>query len=205
MRQWAMMTGVAGLALALMVTTVDARGRGPAADGKAGWGRGDFRGGRLLAQLNLTEEQQAALKALRDQRMETKKALRAEAQQAFEDLRALAQRDDATVEEVEAIEARLDDIHRRMRTERRAFRLEAYDLLTPEQKAQVPTAWRLAIGPGPGMGMGPGGGKGWHGGRGWGWGKGGPGMGGGPGWGGGPCWGGPPPDAPEAPEAGDDE
>ncbi len=74
-----------------------------------------------------------------------------------------------------------------MRTERRAFRMAAYDLLTPEQKAQVPTAWRLAIGPGPGMGMG----KGWHGGgKGW--------HGKGQGRGGGPCWG-PPPDAPGAP------
>jgi Spy/CpxP family protein refolding chaperone len=154
--------GGAVLALALVATTADARGRGKMGDKD---GRFEGRSGRLLATLDLSAEQQAALKAVKEERRETKQALHEQMMRAHEELRALAERDDATVEEVEAIEARLDDLHRQMRTERRAFRLEAYELLTPEQKAQVPTAWRLAIGPGPGMGPGKawkGKGKGWH-------------------------------------------
>jgi len=164
------MLGGAVLALALVVTTAEARGRGKMGS-RDGWGHDGGRGQRLLASLDLSDEQTAALQALREERRQTKQALHAQAQQAFEDLRALAQRADATVEEVEAIEARLDDVHRQMRTERRAFRMQAYELLTAEQKARVPTAWRLGIGPGPGMGKGGRHGFG-HGGRGMG-----PGMG----------------------------
>ena len=204
--------GSAALALALVLATgaADARGRrggGPGGPGPGGPGPGGpgmehgmGHGQRILAQLDLTDAQKTGVSALRAEHQTQMKALHEQMRQLHESMRSLVERDDATVEEVEAIEAQMDELHRVIRTERRAFRGQAFDLLTPEQKAQVPNAWRLGVGPGPGMG--PGMHRGWGGrGKGFdqdgkGFGKGGPGCRGPRGWGqgDGPGWA--PPDAP---------
>lgn len=172
MKKTLLIVSVAALSVALLASVALAQGRRGRGQGPPGDADGCRGPACMIEELGLSEDQVAAIEALREAHQEQLQALQAERQAVMEEMRALAENESATIEDVEFVEDKLVMAQRAIRSERRFFRAQVYDLLTPEQQAQVPNAWRLGLdrphgrrGHGNRHGrMGRGGGRGWQGG-----------------------------------------
>jgi len=167
---------------------------GEESPGRAGRGmkRGMRPGPRIMANLELTEEQEEAIEALRTQSRERDSATREQMVELRNQLQALWQVDQPDADAILAKHAEMNALHDTMREQRRALKQSIDGVLTNEQRAQLeehrgdrPTKGRRGRGEGFGGrggghgtdGMGPMGGGFGRGGRGGGHGMGMPGMG----------------------------
>jgi len=144
---------LAALALALTAIGTSLSAQGPGFG--PGRGHGPMGEGRGLRGLNLTEAQQAQVKAIHDKHQAAFKAKGEAAQaarKALSEAMAKASTDTATLKSLhdQASAARFD-----MMLEHRAVRQEILPLLTPEQKAKFETS-PMGRGPRGGWGRGPG-------------------------------------------------
>jgi Spy/CpxP family protein refolding chaperone len=138
---------VLGLALVATVALAWGPGFGP------GFGRGP--GGPAYGSPpipNLTADQSAQIKALRDSFLKEMEPLQKELYAKGQELRTLWSTQNADPAAIKAKQDEISDLRSELQEKATNLRLEIRKILTPEQLAQLPAAGR---GFGPGMGFGP--------------------------------------------------
>jgi len=137
------------LVVALLATTAFAWGRG--------WGRGPgagFCGGpdeRAFSQLNLTADQTAKIKALREAHLKDVTPLREKMFSKRNELRLLWLKDNPDEAKILAVQKEMRALRDQLEDKRTSHRIAAFKVLTPEQQQKM-----QAFGPGSGKGRGPG-------------------------------------------------
>ena len=145
---------VLAVALLAIGTSLQAQGRGP------GFGPGHGRGeGRGFMGLNLTEAQQAQVKAIHERHQAAFKAKGEAAQAARKAMRAAMADAGADAKTLQGLHDKVSTAQFDLMLEHRAVRQEILPLLTPEQKAQFEKR-PMGLGPRGGRGRGPGAGRG---------------------------------------------
>jgi periplasmic protein CpxP/Spy len=136
------LSALAAVALAVPAAQAQPQ-RGPGEGGKAGMHAGmaghkgpmrGHRGGMMtLRQLDLTEEQQVAVRALFEQHRAERQGVREQHQELRRQLRELSQQPDADATEVGRLTLQLEAQRQEARASMTALKAQIQDLLTPEQ------------------------------------------------------------------------
>ena len=127
-------------------------GRGPGC-GYGPMGRGDFAG---LAGVELTADQQAQIKSMRDAQFKELEPLRAEMFAKRDEVRKLWLEANPDQAKITAAQQQMRTLRDQLQDKMTAFRLEVLNVLTPEQRANLQSA-ASSRGFGPRGGIGPGG------------------------------------------------
>jgi Spy/CpxP family protein refolding chaperone len=143
--------GFALAALAVLPAT-SALARGPHGPGGRGFGGPGF-GPLMIEVLDLTEEQQARIDALRESTFGERDAMREQAAQLHQELRALWAADEPDREAILAKMAEMDGQRQQQRVKMVDFRLAVREILTPEQRQKLSELQAKA--PGHGRQAGP--------------------------------------------------
>jgi protein CpxP len=110
-------------------------------DGKRGFGkRGHFAkrgGGMMFRGLDLTDEQKAQMKAIRQANRETMKPIREQMKANREKLQQLSAGGNFDAAQVQAIAAQQGSLSAQMIVERERVKSQMFNILTPEQKAKA--------------------------------------------------------------------
>ena len=122
---------LAALALTFGATSAEAGHRGRGKDAK-----GD-RITRMVEQLELSAEQQAALVKLRDEMIEDAEPIMAKLRAVRDEQRTLWQADDIDEARVKALHKKAHRLEGQLEELRIELRLDVVDLLTPEQRAEL--------------------------------------------------------------------
>lgn len=127
---------IAALVLVMAVSALaqpGSRGR----SGKEGR-QGDRQAG-MMAKLDLTEDQQTAINALRDKNRDGMMETRKEIARVKNDIKGLMLQDDPDAKAVDKLVHRSGELQTAMRADRMAMRLEMRKLLTDEQRDRLIT------------------------------------------------------------------
>jgi Spy/CpxP family protein refolding chaperone len=114
--------------------------------------QGDFRG---FTRLDLTADQKARIKEMRDARFKDSKPLQEQMIAKRDELRKFWLEANPDEAKIAAAQKELRSVRDQMQDRMTAFRLDAYKVLTPEQQEKVKSS-AAGRGFGPGRGMGPG-------------------------------------------------
>ena len=139
MKRLAMVAGVLVSGIALGSTAVLAQ-MGPGGRGRGrGCGGQGQRGhmGRIMRQLDLTEEQKAKVKTLREEMKTTGTPIRGQMKKKFEEMQALWKSDTPDRAQILAKHAEIDEIRKTVRAARVDFRLSLLAVLTPDQRSKI--------------------------------------------------------------------
>ncbi len=110
------------------------------ADGKRGFGkRGHHRGGMgmMFRGLDLTDEQKAQMKSIRQASKETAKPIREQMKANRQKLQTLSESGTFDQSQVQAIAARQGSLMAQMIVEKEKVKSQIFNILTPEQKAKA--------------------------------------------------------------------
>lgn len=134
-RRSILFSGVIALA-AIALAAPAAFSRGPDGPGGGFGKRGGERGARLVQALDLSEEQAAALKTLREEQQATAKATRQGLREKRQAIRAQWQSGNPDRATLLALTSEVSAIEAQLATSRVGFMFAAKDILTPEQFAK---------------------------------------------------------------------
>jgi zinc resistance-associated protein len=157
------MTAVAMLFVAVFATSAFGFGwgRGPGC-GYGPSGRGDF---AVFAGVELTAEQKAQIQSMRDVQFKETAPLREQMFAKRDEVRKLWLEANPDQAKITAAQKEMRLLRDQLQDKMTAFRLDALNVLTPEQREKMKSAI-AGRGFGPGRGMGPGGPGAWGGGPG---------------------------------------
>jgi len=132
------LTTIFATAIFVAVVATSAFAYGP------GGGRGAYLGGDPLAvaqELNLTAEQTAKIKELREQRLKDIKPLQDKIFSKRGDLRLLWLEKNPDQKKILALQKEIRDLRGQLQDKTTNMRLSVYNLLTPDQKDKIKTAF----------------------------------------------------------------
>ena len=123
---------------AMFIFAQDGTGK---ADGKRGFGkRGHHRGGHggmMFRGLDLTDEQKAQMKAIRQASKETSKPIREQMKANRQKLQTLSESGTFDEAQVQAIAAQQGSLSAQMIVEKEKVKAQMFNILTPEQKTKA--------------------------------------------------------------------
>jgi periplasmic protein CpxP/Spy len=132
----ALMASVAGMSTAAAADTVPAAPAAPAAPGPHGWHH-HHGAGRLLAKLNLTAEQQAAVKTIMANAGPQMRSIHQEMRLNSLKLRQTQPTDANYATVVAQVTQANGSLHSQMITQKEAVRAQVFKVLTPAQQTQL--------------------------------------------------------------------